>query len=416
MYQSRLSLIVAVGISLMGASSAWCQSGPASRPAGLSLPPSPPLAIVAWTSPAYSQDVAARYKEFAEAGFTHGLVAFGDVQKGKALLDAAQSAGVKLLAMVFFSQMSGPDIARSFKDHPALAGYYLMDEPEAKDFPGLTALARQIMAIDPDPNKVVIVNLLPNYATNPQMGIKPWETYEQYVHKFMSEVPVNVLSHDHYPIDRLSISPRWYENMRVMSSAARMCRSPWWAFICAIGFNTCPEPSLGSLRIQSYTNLAYGATGIEHWYYGYYPGGRGQAIDAEGKRTVTWEYDRQVNRELEARAGVFVGSDVRRVRWAGTTPPPPEVKPYEPRGGIKSLTAGGKGAVVSELWKDKYRFLAVVNQDYLQTMPLSVTWQESMRVGLVGKDGGVKMLDKPSLEINVDPGDAAVLMWMSDGQ
>jgi len=411
MFQSRLSLIAAVGISLVWASAAWCQSWPASRPDGLSLPPSPPLAIVAWNSPAYSQDVAARYREFAEAGFTHGMVGFPDPPQARALLDAAQTAGVKLLAMVFFSQMSGPDIARQFKDHPALAGYYLMDEPEANDFPRLTALAREITAIDPDPNKVVIVNLLPNYATNRQMGIKSWETYEQYVHKFMSEVPVNVLSHDHYPIDRLSISPRWYENMRVMASAARMCKSPWWAFICAIGFNQAPEPSLGSLRIQSYTNLAYGATGIEHWYYWYYQGGRGQAIDAEGKRTVTWEYDRQVNREVQAQASVFVGSDVRRVRYAGL-PLPPETKPYEPRGGILTIEAGGKGAIVSELWKDNYRFLVIVNQDYLQTMPLSMTWQESLRVGLVGKDGSVKMLDKPSLDINVDPGDAAVLMWM----
>jgi hypothetical protein len=227
----------------------------------------------------------------------------------------------------------------------------------------------------------------------------------------MSEVPVNILSMDHYPIDRLSISPRWYDNMKVMTNAARMCKMPWWAFICAIGFNQAPDPSLGSMRIQYYTNLAYGATGIEHWYYWFYQGGRGQAIDAEGKRTATWEIDRQVNREIQAQASVFVGSDVRRVRYAGS-PLPPETKSYEPRGGIQSLTAGGKGAIVSELWKDNYRFLVIVNQDYLQPMPLSVTWQESMRVGLVQKDGSVKMLDKPSLDINVDPGDAAILMWM----
>jgi len=406
----------AISLVFLAGSLALCQSVPTTQPVSeLSLPPSGPLAIVAWNAPPFSADVVHRYQEFAEAGFTHGMVGFGDVEKGKALLDAAQAAGVKLLAMIFQSQISGPDIARAFKDHPALAGYYLMDEPDTKDFPRLTKLAREIMAIDPDPNKVVIVNLLPNYATNRQMGIKSWEPYYQYVHKFMSEVPVNILSMDHYPIDRLSISPRWYDNMKVMMEAARMCKSPWWSFICAIGFNQAPDPSLGSMRIQSYNNLAYGATGIEHWYYWYYQGGRGQAIDAEGNRTATWEIDRQVNREVQAQASVFVGSDVRRVRWAGGTPPPPEVKVYEPRGGIQSLTTGGKGAIVSELWKDNYRFLVIVNQDYLQPMPLNVTWQELMRVGLVQKDGSVKMLDKPSLDINVDPGDAAILMWMAAG-
>jgi hypothetical protein len=402
--------IVAAGMAAAG-----CQCSPAALPAGqpasLSLPPSEPLAIVAWNSPAYSDDVAQRYQEFAQAGFTHGMVGFPGVQGGKALLDAAQAAGVKMLPMVFFSQISGPDIARSFKDHPALAGYYLMDEPDTSQFPGLTRLAKEIMAIDPDPAKVICVNLLPNYATNRQMGIKPWEPYYQYVHKFMSEVPVNILSMDHYPIDRLSISPRWYDNMQVMLEAARMCKMPWWAFICAIGFNQAPEPSLGSMRIQCYTNLAYGATGIEHWYYWYYEGGRAQAIDAEGKRTATWEIDRQVNREVQAQASVFVGSDVRRVRYAGS-PLPPETKPYEPRGGIRSLTAGGKGAVVSELWKGNYRFLVIVNRDYIEPMPLSVTWRESTRVGLVQKDGSVKMLGEAELKRDVEPGDAAILMWM----
>ena len=401
-------------IALCGGSLALSQPTTTVSNPPLSLPPSGPLALVAWTSPPYSDDVVARYEEFAEAGFTHGMVGFADQQKGKALLDAAQAAGVKVLSMIFFSQISGPDIARAFKDHPALAGYYLTDEPDTKDFPRLTKLARDIMAIDPDTAKVIAVNLLPNYATNRQMGIKPWEPYYQYVHKFMSEVPVNILSDDHYPIDRLSISPRWYDNMQVMMDAARMCKMPWWAFICAIGFNQAPDPSLGSMRIQYYTNLAYGATGIEHWYYWYYQGGRAQAIDAKGKRTATWEIDRQVNREVQAQAGVFVASTVKRVRYAGS-PLPPETKPYEPRGGILSLTAGGKGAVVSELWKDNYRFLVIVNQDYLEPMPLSVTWRDRLAVGLVQKDGSVKMLAEPSLKMEVEPGDAAILMWMAAG-
>ena len=117
---------------------------------------------------------------------------------------------------------------------------------------------------------------------------------------------------------------------------------------------------------------------------------------------------------MQAQAGVFVGSDVRRVRWAGTTPPPPEVKPLEPRGGILTLSAGGKGAIVSELWKDKCRFLVIVNQDYLEPMPLSVTWRKRANMGLVQKDGSVKMLPEPSLKMDVEPGDAAILMWMAD--
>jgi hypothetical protein len=364
----------------------------------------------------YSPDLAEQYKEFAQAGFTHGMIGFGNIEQGRAILDAAQAAGVKVLVMLFQSGVSGPEVAMALKDHPALAGYFIMDEPGARQFPEMTRQAKEILAVDPDPSKVVLINLLPNYATNHQLGIRSWEPYYQYVHKFMSEVPVNVLSVDHYPIDRLNVSPKWYDNLQAMQEAARLCKIPWWSFIATIGFNQTPDPSLGSMRIQYYTNLAFGAMGIEHWYYWYYQGGRAHAIDAEGKRTKTWEIDRRVNREVQAQAGVFVGSDVRRVRWAGTMPPPPEIKPYEPRGGILSLEAGNKGTIVSELWKDNYRFLVIVNQDYLEPMPLSVTWRDRMRVGLVQKDGSVQMLPEASLKMDVEPGDAAILMWMARGE
>jgi len=381
----------------------------------LSLPSSPPLVLLAWGSPPASDDVGERYQEFAAAGFTHGMTAFNDSRQAKRLLDAAGAAGVKLFPMLMFTKMTGPEVARQFARHPAMGGYFLTDEPSAEEFPKLSRLARQIMAIDPDPSKVYCINLFPNYANNQQLGLAPHQKYHEHVHKFLSEVPVNVLSYDYYPIHRFSVNPGWYENMQVMLDAAKMAKLPWWAYLAAVGFTMFPEPSLGSLRLQSYTNLAYGATGIEHWFYWYYQGHRASAIDADGRRTATYEYDRKVNAELQARRGVFVGSRVSRVRYAGKTTPA-EVKPYEPRGPITSLSAGGKGAIVSELWKDDYRFLVIVNQDYLEPMPLKVAWKGGTAVGLVARDGAVRMLAKRGLEMQVDPGDTAILMWMAEGK
>ena len=377
----------------------------------MSLGASQPLVILAWGSPPADKDVAYRYREFAEAGFTHGMTAFSDPRQARTILDAAGVAGVKMFPMLGHSRMAGPEVARRFAGHPALAGYFLVDEPSAADFPQLTRLARQIMAVDSDPAKVYCVNLFPNYANNQQLGLKPHQKYPEYVHKFLSEVPVNVLSYDYYPINRLSVDSRWYGNMQVMLEAAKLAGMPWWAYIATVGFNMFPEPSQGSLRLQSYTNLAYGATGIEHWFYWYYQGHRASAIDADGQRTATYDYIKQVNRELMAQAGVFVGSTVKRVRYAGRSVPK-EVKPYKPGSPINSLTAGGKGAIVSELWKGSRRFLVIVNQDYLELMPLAAAWKANTRKGLVRKDGRVRPLAKPALKINVDPGDACILMWM----
>ena len=377
----------------------------------LSLPPSESLVIKAWGSPPAGPDVVQRYQEFAEAGFTHGMCGFSDPKQAGAILDAAGAAGVRMFPMLSHSPMKGPEVARLFAKHPALAGYFLQDEPSATDFPALTQLARDIMAIDADGAKVYLANLFPNYATNQQLGLAPHQKYYEHVHKFLSEVPVNVLSYDYYPINRSWIDPRWYENMQIMLDAAQMAKMLWWAYIASVGFHMYPEPSLGSLRLTSYTNLAYGATGIEHWFYWYYREHRGSAIEADGSRGATWGYDKQVNAELRAQSGVFVGSTVKRVRYVGPAIPE-QVKPYEPRGGITSVEAGGKGAIVSELWKGDYRFLLIVNQDYLQPIPVKVEWKAPMRVGSVGKDGSVTMLDKP-YHADLGPGDAAILMWLS---
>ena len=381
----------------------------------LKLPVSESLVIFAWGSPPLGPDVKQRYEAFAQAGYTHGMTAFSTLDQAAGFLDAAQAAGVRFLPMLSHSKVKGPEVARAFASHPALAGYFLVDEPSAADFPELARLAREIQSIDPDPNKICLVNLFPNYATNQQLGLKPHQQYVEHVHKFLSEVPVNVLSYDYYPINRFSVDPRWYENMQIMLDCAYSAKIPWWAYIATVGFNMYPEPSLGSLRLTSYTNLAYGAAGIEHWFYWYYPQHRASAIDADGTRTVTYDYLKQVNHELRAQSGVFVGSTVKRVRYAGAQVPQ-QVKPYEPRGGITAVSAGGNGAIVSELWKDDYRFLVIVNQDYLNPMPLDVQWRSGMQVGSVQKDGPVQALDGSSMQMQVDPGDAAILMWTAAGK
>jgi len=377
----------------------------------MKLPPSDELVIFAWGAPAFGcDDLAKRYQEFAGAGYTHGMTAFADVDQARAVLDAAHAAGVRMMPMLQHSKLSGPDLARALAKHPAVVGYFIIDEPSATEFADLAERIRAIQAIDPDPSKIYLINLFPSYANNQQLGLKPHQLFIEYVQKFLSEVPVNVLSYDYYPINRFSVDPRWYGDMQIMLDAAQQAKIPFWSYIATVGFGMYPEPSLGSLRLTSYTNLAYGATGIEHWFYWYYKQHRASAIDFDGTRTATYEYLKQVNQELRAQSGVFVGSTVKRVRYAGQKTPA-EVAALEPRGGIESLSAGGNGAIVSELWKDNYRFLVIVNQDHLSAMPLSATWRKGLHVGLVGKDGSVRPLGEPKLEMAVDPGDAAILMW-----
>lgn len=377
----------------------------------LALPPSGPLAFVGGSG-CKAQTAEAVLREFAEAGFAHSWYAFGDEREGRTVLDAAQAVGVKIIAKQQEAPKTAEEVARVFKDHPALAGYMLWDEPSTAEFLALRQTAWNVMEIDPD--KLVLVNLYPNGANHTQLGLKPYQEYSEYVHKFLSEVPVNLLSYDCYPIKRLGVLEGWYENMEVMFEASRRAKLPLWVWIASVGMDLTPDPTIGSFRLQAYTNLAYGVTGIEHFCYHTHKGlgMRMGCIERDGSRTPTYDLVKQLHHELQAQAGVFVGSTIQRVRYAGGSLPKGP-RPWKPFEGITALEAGNKGAVVANLAKDNYRFLAVVNQDYLEPMPLSLEWKARMSVGCVLKDGSVQMLEGSSLHVQVAPGDAAILMWMA---
>ena len=408
----RQDTIIAVTLATMLlAGTACAQSRPATQEVRMSLPPSDKLPIAAWDGPAVTPEVVARYQEFADAGFTHNMTAFVNPEQAQIGLDAAAKAGVKVLTRYWphSPTVLPPDMARQFKGHPGLGGYVLQDEPTISEFPELLARTKAVLAADPDPSKVVIVNLLPTYAGNAMIGLAPHQKYEDYVFKFLSEIPVTYLSYDHYPLKRFAPVPDWYENLLVARRAAAMADIPLWSFICCCGMDLFPDPTIGSLRIQGYTNLAMGAVGIEHFLYTAC-GGRVAPYNRAGERTYVYDLVKQFNAELQARAPVFLGSTSKLLRWAG--PNMPEgFRAYEPKGVVKSLQVGPKGAIVSVFHKANDRFFVIVNQDFIEPMPLKATLSNSSPIGVVGHDGSVEMLDKPELDMQVLPGDALILMY-----
>jgi hypothetical protein len=382
-------------------------ASPTNKVVQLVLPHSAPLAFVGGSGAA-GTNAAVVLAEFVEAGFTHSWAAFTGLPDDQVMLDAASAAGVKIIVKQQAKPVSAVDVARRFKNHPALAGYMLMDEPSTADFPALAKMAREVLALDAE--KLVLVNLYPTYATKEQLGIKPFAEYTDYVYKFLSEVPVNLLSYDFYPIMRLELLPDWHQNLNVGYEAARKCKIPLWVWIASAGMELTPDPTIGSLRLQAYNNLAYGATGIEHFTYHNHSWMRAACIERDSSRSPTFDLVKQLHRELQAQAGVFVGSIIQRIGFAGAKPPK-GTTPWKPYGGITSVEAGNKGAVVSSLKKANHRFLVVVNQDYLDPVPLSLRWKSGMAVGSAQKDGTVQMLEGSSLQTQVGPGDALILMW-----
>jgi hypothetical protein len=220
------------------------------------------IPVLAWGGPPQAETTAARYKELAEAGFTHNYSGFSSIAAMQEALDVAKAAGIKQFVSIPELERSPEETARTLRGHPALAGYYLRDEPAASDFDKLSKWAAKITSADPD--HPCYINLFPNYATPAQLGTA---NYQEYLDTFLTKVSVPILSFDHYPVVGNSLRAEWYENLEQVSAAARKARKPFWAFALSVAHDPYPIATLEQLRLQVFSNLAYGAQGIQYFTY-----------------------------------------------------------------------------------------------------------------------------------------------------
>ena len=69
-------------------------------------------------------------------------------------------------------------------ESPAFWGYQLKDEPDASEFPGLSANVTDFAGARP--GKLVFINLLPNYASSVQLGTDTYGKVNMFVALFVS--------------------------------------------------------------------------------------------------------------------------------------------------------------------------------------------------------------------------------------
>lgn len=373
-------------------------------------PPASPerIPVLAWGGPPQGETTAARYKELAEAGFTHNYSGFSSMEKMRDALDVAKVAGIKQFVSIPELEKSPEEAVRALRAHPALAGYYLRDEPSASDFEKLAAWTKRITAVDAD--HPCYINLFPNYATPAQLGSA---TYQEHLDTFIAKVPVPILSFDHYPVVGKSLRPEWYENLELVSAAARKSGKPFWAFALAVAHDPYPVATLEHLRLQVFSNLAYGAQGIQYFTYWTSKSDvwnfHEAPIGVDGKKTVVYDRVRQVNDEIKNLSAVFKGATVSRPGHTGTLPRGTQA--YQPEAPVTKVETGGTGAVISHLAKGTQRAVVVVNRDFLHPMPFTLTFDGTAGLREFRKDGTTADLTGREWKRNLAPGDIAVVVW-----
>lgn len=131
------------------------------------------------------------------------------------------------------------------------------------------------------------------------------------------------------------------------------------------------------LRLQMYSNLAYGARMLQYFTY-WNPSSKTplkfheSIIREDGTRSPVYDRVRQVNRELQARAYVFMNAELVSVAHTGAEIPIgthklTKLPPY-----VKALVTPDGGAVVSQFAGPKFDALVVVNRSPVREMTLKI--------------------------------------------
>lgn len=382
--------------------STGCQKSSVSRTGSVSGE----IPIMAWYSIPAEYTSVERYQELKDAGFNVNLshiYSFGEAVKA---LDCAQAVGIKNMFTCPELMEDTENIVKQVKDHPGLYGYSLGDEPNNAAFPRLASIADKIRSVDPD--HAIYVNLFPNYAPDEVLG----STYPEHVRKFIEVVRLPMVSFDFYPVTEDGIRERWWENLEVISSQSAAAGLPFWAFALSTSHKPYPIPTMASLRLQFYTDLAYGAQGLEYFTY-WCPETsvwdfNNAPISQDGKRSPKYELVKAMNAEIQARAGIFIGDKVLQVRHTGKTIPPGVTPLTDLPAPLTALDTKGKGAVVSLLENGGYKYLMLVNRSLEEAFDYDIAFAK--KVEKVERDGSLKKIGKNGT-FTLEEGDCAIFRW-----
>ncbi len=373
------------------------------------------IPILGWYGVSPKESTVERYVEQRESGITHNFTIFSNVDELAVAMDAAAKAGIKMIIHCPELEKETEKIVKRFMNHPAIDGYFLRDEPGRSAFSTLGEWARKIQAID---NKhFCYLNLLPNYASPEQLGT---ETYREHVQLFIKEVPLQILSFDHYPVvldpsGNRVLRGEWYENLEIFSDEAQKAGKPFWAFALTVAHGPYPIPTPAEIRLQVYSNLAYGAQGIQ--YFTYWTPSINEGFDFHHapidydtkKRTEIYDYIKQMNLEIKSLSNVFLGAKVVSVAHTGATIPQGAKRLGKLPEIIKTFETEGEGAIVSILQKGGKSYLVVVNRDFKTDMNLKIEGGTGLQRVL--KDGSMVPASAYISTMAVAPGDVLIYCW-----
>lgn len=320
------------------------------------------------------------FRMFSECGFSVSLFDYPSLDLLVKACRCADRYGVKVLGRCP-EMASHPTLAaQTLKQEKGFFGYYLQDEPSVPEIRQRQKEIDRLRTIDM--THVFYINLYPCYHESWIEPATKAKTYAEYL-KALSATSCQQLSFDFYPVTTAGLRPTWYHNLEMVRSESLASGKPFWGFVLSVPHDVpftsgtyYPTPTMSSLRLQVYSNLAYGAQAIQYFTYWtpislrfHY---HDAPIDKDGRKTRTYALVQQMNRELRQVARLFHGANVLSVHHLGNIPEGATRQTKMPTN-IRSLKIKGRpGAIISQLEKDGRQYLAIVNKNHEDTLKVSI--------------------------------------------
>jgi len=239
------------------------------------------------------------------------------------MLDLARKHGLKIYVAdprVNGSEADIKAMVNTYKNLPASAGYYIVDEPDVKGMDWAADTYKKILSFDHQ--KVPYVNLLPEWA------VKDYE--KSYVDQWITKVGkdnLKYLSFDNYPfMEDGSFRDSYYKNLDIIRIAALENKLKTSCYLQSVGIpGAYRRPDEHELRYSAFTSVAYGVTNIV-WFTYWTPTNRGEKfstaiIDADGNKTDLYDHFRQTNAELKQLGKLLIDLEARAIYHSGTKCP-----------------------------------------------------------------------------------------------
>lgn len=319
-----------------------------------------------------------------------GDVAVPENESAK-LLDVAQKNGIKSLyshSLISVSSLDDPakkakldELIDSIKNHPALEGYHLADEPSAVTFAQWARLVKYLK--ERDPAHLAYINLFPSYASQQQLGVFLNEPpkgpvgipdnfagagtdkdtiifYNEYLKEYIDQIKPELISYDHYHfLENGEDGGQYFLNLELIKNASKKAGLPFLNIVQACTIEKAWRlPEKNELRWLAYTTMAYGGRGIS-WFLYWGPAAYG-GMYQDGKRMPIADMVADINKDIKALGPQLMKLDSTQVYHTDPLP----VGTQSINGSCPVNATGGQFVVGMFKEKNNPNVFMIVNRDY----------------------------------------------------